>query len=106
MNLYTILGAALTNPRFARLLFEDPLAAAQALSLVLTHDQLEFLKKLMHQASIVSLAAQAPTKKDDNDTFWCDLVCLAYKGICPHPPCPIVTLVGLDDDFDDDSKGQ
>jgi hypothetical protein len=69
MNLYTILGAALVDPEFLKLLLENPFEAARKLGIFLTVGELAALKALLATEGIEDHLEDASRK------------------ICPKPPC-------------------
>ena len=81
MNVYTILGAALTDDEFRELLFESPIKAAKRLGLVLTQQELNALNSLVSSNEI----------EEGFETL--------QKKVCPNPPCPI-SLARLCNDHD------
>ena len=76
MNLYTILGAALVDPEFNHLLFENPLEAARKLGIFLTNLELSTLKATLATDDL----------EEHFEAF--------NRKLCPHPPCPLA-IAGL-----------
>ncbi len=89
MNLFTLFGAAALDRNFGNLLFSDPAAAIRTLGLFLTQSELNFVLKTV-------------TGDDAGEVH--EHFLKVAGGVCPHPPCPIITLATLDEDSDDDRK--
>ena len=89
MNLFTLFGAAALDRTFGNLLFSNPAAAIRTLGLFLTQSELNFV---LHTVT-------GDGAEEVHEHFQ-----KLAGGVCPHPPCPVVTLAILDEDGDDDSK--
>lgn len=90
MNIYIVLGAALTSREIRRLLFQDPQLAADQLGVVLSNGEVKILKAI--------------TKRGDG-TLQQQFRMLA-KIVCPEKPCLLAPVTVRDKDCreSDDAK--
>lgn len=72
--LHTILGIACFDPNFRRALFENPTTAVRVHNLYARQHDMNLLQAITKDLSLQS-----------------DFEAVA-KGLCPHPPCPMVAL--------------
>jgi len=82
LNLFTVLGAAVSYPKFCDALLLDPVRAARLLNITLTPGELAVVKQTFSPTNQASVKTNLGTVAD---------------LICKHPPCPSVPAIsGLD----------
>lgn len=84
VNLITLLGAAAGCPSFCKLLFDDPLRAAQLLGIVLTQSELEQIRETF-----------SAKHRDE----LCSHLDKVAAMVCRHPPCPYAPAIAGQEDF-------
>jgi hypothetical protein len=78
MGALTLIGAAAACSEFCRLLFEDPLKAAELLNVTLTRGELEDLQKVFN---------------DEIRDELCGHLKEVANLLCHHPPCTFAPVI-------------